>query len=179
MATSTKIVDVILQLRRDNDYNYKKVENTFVPAKGEVCFVDTARNGLRAKVGDSVRAWKDLRYIDEDIAMNVIVRGYLSNNQFYSDAELTNPIEASVNKIYIDVGKNVIYSYNGANYIAITQTIPAASSQTAGIMKLYSTTGSNTDGTMTQKAITEELNQKFEVEVDHADEEIIFSHNLF
>ena len=84
MTTSTKIIDVILQLRRDNDYNYKKVENTFVPAKGEVCFVDTARNGLRAKVGDGVRAWKDLRYIDEDIAMNVIVRGYLSNNQFYS-----------------------------------------------------------------------------------------------
>lgn len=178
MATN-QIVDVILQLRRDNDYNYKKVENTFVPLKGEVCLVDTAKNGLRAKVGDGVTAWKSLRYADEDIAMNVIIRGYLSNNQFYSDESLTNVIEPSVNKIYIDVGKNVIYSYDGAKYIPITQTIPAASGQTAGIMKLYSTTGSNTDGTMTQKAITEELNQKFEIEVDHADEEIIFSHNLF
>lgn len=175
MATNTQIVDVILQLRRDNDYNYKKVENTFVPAKGEVCFVDTARNGLRAKVGDGVRAWKDLRYVDEDIAMNVIVRGYLSNNQFYSDAELTNPIEASVNKIYIDAAKSRIYSYNGEKYVPLTQTIPAASSQVAGITKLYDTTGSNTDGTMTQKAITDELNEKVEVDVDAANELLKFT----
>lgn len=148
MATNTQIVDVILQLRRDNDYNYKKVENTFVPAKGEVCFVDTARNGLRAKVGDGVRTWKNLRYIDEDIAMNVIVRGYLSNNQFYSDAELTIPVEASVNKIYIDAVKNGTYIYDGKDYVA-TQNVTAATATTAGIMKLYETTGQNTDGTMT------------------------------
>lgn len=141
MATNTQIVDVILQLRRDNDYNYKKVENTFVPAKGEVCFVDTARNGLRAKVGDGVRAWKDLRYVDEDIAMNIIVRGYLSNNQFYSDAELTNPIEASVNKIYIDVANGSLYMYDGSQYQAITETIAAATASTAGVMKLYETLG--------------------------------------
>lgn len=166
MATNTQIVDVILQLRRDNDYNYKKVENTFVPAKGEACFVDTARNGLRAKVGDGVRAWKDLRYVDEDIAMNVIVRGYLSNNQFYSDAELTNPIEASVNKIYIDAARSVVYVYSNSKYTPITQSVTAATATTAGVMKLYDALGQNTDGTMTQKAITDELNEKIEASVD-------------
>lgn len=149
MAANTQIVDVILQLRRDNDYNYAKVENTYIPMKGEVCFVDTARNGLRAKVGDGATVWKDLRYADEDIAMNVIIRGYLSDNQFYSDAELTVLIEASVNKIYIDAGKSIVYVYDGSKYVSITQTVTAATATTAGVMKLYDTLGSNTDGTMT------------------------------
>ena len=38
----------ILRLRRDNDYNYARIENTFIPANGEVCLVDTANMGLRA-----------------------------------------------------------------------------------------------------------------------------------
>lgn len=168
-----------LRLRRDNDYNYQKIEDTFVPASGEVCLVDTARNGLRAKVGDGVTPFKNLRYTDEDIAMNVIVRGYLSDNQFYSDAELTILIEASVNKIYVDAVNGKMYVYNGEAYIGANQTVTAASPSEAGIMKLYDSVGENTDGTMTQKAITDELNEKFEVEVDLEDEEIIFSRNLF
>ena len=171
-------LDVVLRLRRDNDYNYIKVQNTFIPEKGEVCLIDTARNGLRAKIGDGITAFKDLHFADEDIAFNIIIKGYLSDNQFYSDAALTIPIEASVNKIYVDVTKSVIYTYDGISYVAMTQTVTAATPSTAGIMKLYDSLGDNTDGTMTQKAITEELNEKFEVEVDHADEEIIFSNNI-
>lgn len=33
-------------------------------------------------------------------------------------------------------------------------------------MKLYNTIGQNEDGTMTQKAITDELNEKIEIELD-------------
>lgn len=167
-------LNAIFRLRRDNDYNYQKIESTFVPARGEVCLVDTARNGLRAKVGDGVTVWKELRYTDEDIAMNVIVRGYLSNNQFYSDAELTNPIEASVNKIYIEAVKSVVYVYDGSKYVPITQTVTAATASTAGVMKLYDTVGQNTDGTMTQKAITDELNDKIEVKTDIENELLTF-----
>ena len=43
---ATKRVEAIFKLRRDNDYNYEKVKDTFIPAKGEVCLVDTARLGL-------------------------------------------------------------------------------------------------------------------------------------
>jgi hypothetical protein len=42
-------------------------------------------------------------------------------------------------------------------------------------MKLYSTTGQNTDGTMTQKAITDELDEKVEVTLNIEEELIIFS----
>jgi len=52
-------------LRRDNDYNYKKIENTFIPANGEVCFVDVAGYGLRTKVGDGSSTFAQLPYLDE------------------------------------------------------------------------------------------------------------------
>lgn len=43
------------------------------------------------------------------------------------------------------------------------------------IAKLYGTTGDNEDGTMTQKAITEELNKKVGVQVDNSTNTLIFT----
>jgi hypothetical protein len=54
-------------------------------------------------------------------------------------------------------------------------TATTATDTTPGIMKLYSTTGQNTDGTMTQKAITDELEEKVEVTLNIEEELIIFS----
>ena len=51
---SEKKFNVILRLRRDNYFNYD-TKTDFVPKSGEICLVDTARNGLRAKVGDGDR----------------------------------------------------------------------------------------------------------------------------
>lgn len=170
-------LDTILRLRRDNDYNYQKIANTFIPAKGEVCLVDTSTNGLRAKVGDGVSIFANLQYIDKDIASNVIIRGYIYDNQFYSDANFTTLVEASVNKIYIDAVRSVVYIYDGTNYVPITQTISAATAATAGIMKLYNTTGQNTDGTMSQKAITDELNDKVEIAINAENESLTFMVN--
>lgn len=52
--------------------------------------------------------------------------------------------------------------------------IPQATVDVAGIMKLYDNTGVNVDGTMTQKAITNELNKKIEAKVDEDNETVIF-----
>lgn len=120
-------LNAIFRLRRDNDYNYAKVENKFIPANGEVCLVDTARNGLRAKIGDGISTFASLPFADTDIASNIIVRGYIYENQFYSDANFTYVIEPSVNKIYIDALRGTVYYYHEGKYIAITQTVPAAS----------------------------------------------------
>lgn len=171
---ANEVINVVLQLRRDNDYNYRKIENSFIPLKGEVCLVDTAKNGLRAKIGDGVTPFVRLRYADEDIARNVIVKGYLYDNQFYSDAEHTLPIEASVNKIYLNAANGTLYVYSEKQYEAITQTITAATATTAGVMKLYDSLGENTDGTMTQKAITDELNDKVEIATDVENELLTF-----
>ena len=67
-----------------------------------------------------------------------------------------------------------MYYYDGVSYIVINDTLYHATDVVPGIMKLYSSKGNNTDGTMTQKAITNELNKKYEVQVDANDELITF-----
>jgi ACT domain-containing protein len=97
-------------IKRDNHYNYK---DNFVPYNGQICFVDTAKDGLQFKVGDGVTTWSKLSYIQ-------------------------------------------------------------ASETVAGLTKLYSTTGENTDGAMTQKATSEILAEKISMEVDDANELVHF-----
>lgn len=50
-----------------------------------------------------------------------------------------------------------------------------ATDKVTGLTKLYSTTGNAEDGTMTQKAITEELNKKVGVEIDENLNRLIFT----
>lgn len=52
---------------------------------------------------------------------------------------------------------------------------PPASESTPGAVKLYDSTGQNVDGTLTQKAITEELSNKVSLTLREDDELIIFS----
>ena len=163
-----KRVEAIFKLRRDNDYNYEKVKDTFIPAKGEVCLVDTARLGLCVKVGDGVSTYGSLEYVNTIFQMVTFVEG----KAFVNDKE----IAPSGNKIYIDANNtNDLYYYNGVEFVLIGPgSLPTASAETAGIMKLYSTTGENVDGTMTQKAITDELNTKVSASVNLEDETVVF-----
>lgn len=165
---ATKRVEAIFKLRRDNDYNYEKVKDTFIPAKGEVCLVDTARLGLCVKVGDGVSTYGSLEYVNTIFQVVTFVEG----KAFVNDKEIT----PSGNKIYIDANNtNDLYYYNGVEFVLIGPgSLPAASAEIAGIMKLYSTTGENVDGTMTQKAITDELNTKVSASVNLEDETIVF-----
>lgn len=163
-----KRVEAIFKLRRDNDYNYEKVKDTFIPAKGEVCLVDTARLGLCVKVGDGVSTYGSLEYVNTIFQMVTFVEG----KAFINDKEIT----PNGNKIYIDANNtNDLYYYNGVEFVLIGPgSLPTASAETAGIMKLYSTTGENVDGTMTQKAITDELNTKISASVNLEDETVVF-----
>lgn len=165
---ATKRVEAIFKLRRDNDYNYEKVKDIFIPAKGEVCLVDTARLGLCVKVGDGVSTYGSLEYVNTIFQMVTFVEG----KAFINDKEIT----PSGNKIYIDANNtNDLYYYNGVEFVLIGPgSLPTASAETAGIMKLYSTTGENVDGTMTQKAISDELNTKVSASVNLEDETIVF-----
>lgn len=175
---ATRVIKTIIALRRDNDYNYEKIENTFIPLKGEVCFVDTS-DGLCMKVGDGVTLFSQLDYFNNTNNNTIdtyIVKGYLNKNNFYTDIEFKNIIKPSNKKIYIDLLSNLIYSYENSNYICISSNIPTATSEISGVMKLYNSTGKNIDGTMTQKAITDELNNKVEISFNDTDSEmVIFS----
>ena len=181
MGTEGKLVWGNIALRRDNDYNYKKIESTFVPTNGEVCFVDVAGYGLRAKVGNGINTFAQLPYMDEAILQNInnlIVKGHFYLGKFYMDAEHTQPLEDIVGRIYIDATNSKLYTYNGVNYEAPNGSLPSATAEIAGVMKLYDQIGQNIDGTMTQRAITDELNEKFEMDVVEEEEMIVFDTDI-
>lgn len=163
------MIKAVLRLRRDNDYNYEKIKNSFIPANGEICLVDTAKYGLRAVCGDGVSTFAELQYTD------VIVQGYLSNNLFYKDEELTQSILGVESKLYFNILDKTFYYYYDNNYISISNKYIYANEINPGIMKLYSTTGDNTDGTMTQAAISKELNEKVEIALNINEEILIFN----
>lgn len=162
-----KIINTIIQLRRDNEFNYP---TTYVPRNGEVLLIDTPTKGLQVKVGNGTSTFTQLDYYASDI----IVRGYYFEDKFYSDNNHENLITGSNLKIYVDISTSRLYIYNEEQY-TIINTVPYASSTDAGILKLYDTTGSNTDGTMTQKSITDQLNTKVSVTVEEENELAIFS----
>ena len=166
-----KRIETTIRLRRDNEFNYEKIKNTFVPASGEVVLVDTARDGLRAKVGDGVSTYAELQFTDVDIR-NAVQQGYFDNGIFYKDPTKQTPFPTMINKIYIDKTRSAIYYYNGEAYVPAEAQLTTATSDMAGVVKLYGTIGQNTDGTMTQKSITDELGLRFKANVD-ADEELL------
>lgn len=164
------MINAILRLRRDNDFNYNKIKDSFVPADGEICLIDTAFNGLRAVCGDGVTPFGQLEYMND-----LIVKGYYNEGYFYEDADFTKQLRAMTIRIYIDLATNSMYHYDGENYQTIDIKIPSATAQFPGVMKLYNEAGYNTDGTMTQKAITDELDTKVEVSLKEEEELVIFS----
>lgn len=164
-----KIVNAVIACRRDNDYNYAKVATTFIPKSGEICLVDTSRQGLCAIVGDGSATYGDL--LAKGYVNDIFIKGFYQNGTFYNVKENptdVNILDKNVNKIYIDLNnKNNIYYYDGENFVLIgIGNLPTASADTAGVVKMYNVTGSNEDGTMTQKSITEELEKKVEVSVN-------------
>lgn len=166
------MINAILRLRRDNDYNYEKIKDTFIPANGEICLVDTSKYGLQVVCGDGVTTFGQLKYLD------VIVQGYYSNGKFYSDSALTKEIVGLESKLYFNIlDKTFFYFYNGS-FIAVSSQPARANDSTYGVLKLYSILGQNTDGTMTQKAITDELNEKIEISLNIDEELLIFDNDI-
>lgn len=160
-----KTLNILLQLRRDLLSNYS---SSYVPLRGELCLVDTPRSGLRVKYGDGITNFDSLDYADD-----VLITGYFIDGNFYVDAGQTIEAKKNTNRLYIDLANSRLYIYNGTTFDIVSGgNIPSASAEVAGILKLYDSLGDNIDGTMTQKAITTELNKKFEVVVE--DEIIVF-----
>ena len=79
-----KLINTTIKLRRDNDYNYSRVADSFIPMKGEPVLVDTEQYGLRFKIGDGVTPYGALAYADDN--NNVVLLGYYLNSKFYTDS---------------------------------------------------------------------------------------------
>lgn len=171
MGINGAVVWSNVALRRDNYFNYKA---DFVPQNGEICLVDTARDGLRVVCGDGKTKFESLEYVD-----NFIVKGFFVDDAFYEDKSGTVPIAGAVHKLYIDMATQQMFVFDGENYVSAGgKQIANATSEIPGIMKLYDTLGQNTDGTITQRLFTDEINQKIEMDVVPEDEMLIFDHDI-
>ena len=171
MGINGAVVWSNVALRRDNYFNYKA---DFVPQNGEICLVDTARDGLRVVCGDGKTKFESLEYVD-----NFIVKGFFVDDAFYEDKSGTMPIAGAVHKLYIDMATQQMFVFDGEKYVSAGgKQIANATSEIPGIMKLYDTLGQNTDGTITQRLFTDEINQKIEMDVVPEDEMLIFDHDI-
>ena len=155
------VMKTIIKLRRNNLYNYEKYQDSFIPADGELCLVDTPKSGLRVKCGDGVSTFSELDYVD-----TILYKGYLFDGVFYKDPQHTQPYEENINKIYADLAKAKLYIYDNGAYQNVSTDAPYATVEVPGIMKLYKSTGQNEDGTMTQKSITDEIDKKMSAKVE-------------
>ena len=92
---------------------------------------------------------------------------------------IENVYEQSVLAMNYDAETNTVtyYTGDGKEHSFVVQdkdtTYTLATDEKTGLTKLYAVTGSAEDGTMTQKAITEELNKK--VGVSLSGETLIFT----
>ena len=181
MSSGGNLVWNNIALRRDNDYNYKKIEDTFVPINGEVCLVDVAGYGLKAKVGNGVSTFAQLPYTDDVLWQNInslIIKGYFYEGNFYKDAAHTELLANNTGCIYIDAINSKVYIYNGIQYSPLSSGVSNATAETAGVMKLYDVKGNAVDGTITQRLFTEEINEKFEMDVIEEEEMIVFDNDI-
>lgn len=155
--------------------NRNILENALVgsakPARGEPIW---EINTNKLKIGDGIHNYADLPYITgEDDTSDLVITGYYDNNYFYHEAEHITTFPKDNHKLYYDIPTGRIYYYSeDLFYHRLVQEVQVDSSL-PGLVKMYSTTGNNTDGTMTQYAITTELDKKVELSLAESDRECI------
>ena len=167
-----------VRLWKDTDENFESIKDSLIPLDGEVIIVETENDGIRYKVGNGISTYAELPFADQiirDQVSGIVVQGYYHEGQFYTTTDYNIKIVPYKYKLYIDLNSVNIYYYSDEDrsYHSLVN-IPTASKSTAGIMKLYNTTGDNEDGTMTQKSITSEIAKKFVVSTG-TDEDLIFT----
>ena len=91
-----------------------------------------------------------------------------------------NPVLAEGEPCFeLDTGKlnigNSTTAYKDLPYVnSGSVQVEIATEDVIGVMKLYDSIGNNTDGTMNQKVITDELNQRTKLKIDEEAEMAIF-----
>ena len=148
---ATTVINAKVQLRRAPASTYDS-HPSFIPLNGEVCFVDMPNGEIKVKVGDGATQFSSLQF-----SFTPVVVGYYYNGDFYYDAGHTAKAGRRINTVYIECQQKILYFYDGENYVDISTVVSDATPEQKGIMKLYPNTGQNTDGTMTQKSITNGL----------------------
>lgn len=148
------------------------------PLKGEPIWeIDTNK----LKIGNGIDDYVNLPYLNggESEESPIVSKGYYYNGRFYEDEEHTIPLVIHLNRLYFDIPTLEIYYYSPETSYTKLVSKAQVDSNLPGLVKLYSSKGNNTDGTMTQNAITLELNKKVEMSLEDIEDEcVIFGYNL-
>ena len=121
-----------------------------VPLRGEPIW-ETDTNKL--KIGDGVTDYAHLPYFSDNTLDTLVLEGYYDPNDGYfynlppEDVERVRMPEWT-NKLYRDMATNYVYYFKALGRFTVLYT-PS---------KLYNVSGQNTDGAMTQKAVTDGIN---------------------
>ena len=173
---ATKTLKTRIVHKHDIEANWN-LATGFIPMDGEIIIYDADANYSykRVKIGDGSTNVANLPFIDEP-ALDLIDE--------VSDAltTLSGSVSTNYNESIIALsvnGTTVTYvKGDGSTHSFETQdtntTYSLGTDEVTGLTKLYATTGSAEDGTMTQKAIKTELDKKVGVSIDEASNTLIF-----
>lgn len=126
-------------------------------------------------MGDGATKFGDLPFeFENGSSSNLVAAGYYKGGKLYTDNTYSTELSPIVGVIYIDPSTSKIYSTDGETFGEIQSALPPASAEIAGVVKLYDTTGENSDGTMTQRAITQGLSEKIGVQAVDGEQLIFF-----
>ena len=138
--------------------------------------IDTNYNYERFKIGDGQTNVVDLPFADQHIADEL-------DTLSETVVDLSDSVSVNYNESIIALsvdGTTVTYiKGDGSTHSFETQdtntTYSLGTDIVTGLTKLYATTGSAEDGTMTQKAIKTELDKKVGVRIDEGSDILIFT----
>ena len=137
-----------------------------LPATGEshtIYFVPVADSSTNKYVEyiwiTAENRYEEIGFTDVDLS------SYYTSTQ--TDTAISNATSATLTNASISGTTLTFTKKDGSTFSVTTQdnntTYGSATSASAGLLKVYSTTGNNTDGTMTQQAITDRLDTKLGV----------------
>ena len=135
-----------------------------VPLRGEPIW-ETDTN--RMKIGDGIKPYVQLDYFADYVSENIVLEGYYDSTTTYfydlppEEVDRHRLPEWS-GKLYRDLATNKVYYFK-----AIGRFVELYSPA-----KLYTTSGQNTDGAMTQKAVTDGVDA-VNFAVDSGDQECL------
>ena len=175
---ASKNIKTRIKHKRDTSANWTK--NDPVLLNGEVVIVDTANGETRTKTGDGTSKYSALPFDDEAIKnlinnkVEKVTGKGLSTNDY--DATEKSHVQTAYNHSQADhapsnAEANVQSDWNVTNTSSdayIKNKPSTGTSATSGLTKIYTATGTNTDGTMTQKAITDALGGKSDTGHTHS-----------
>ena len=123
-----KLINTIIQVRRDTQANWTNVASEFVPKEGEPCLTLDGADKGKVKYGDGVTTWGDLEYSGGDIPVTQVFQ--VTANTDETDEAAIARITAGKTVIAGDVvivsrvisGEKVsktAYNYNGTAWTAL------------------------------------------------------------